>query len=333
MVTMIEVARAAGVSQSTVSHVINKTRRIAPETERAVLDAIERTGYVSDAVARSLRTGRSGTIALAISTISNPYFADVVHAIERTITEAGFRLVLIDAHDDPDQEVQAVRELISHRPDGLIIAPSARPDRAFGILNRKGVPTVLVDRIIGGVSSIDSVTVESTESMRSLVGHVASKGHRRIAFITPKSGLSTTTERLAGYRLGLEDADLPYDSRLVLSFEGRASEVALREVLASARPTALVAGNNQQTIETLRGLDALGMKVPGDISLACFDDFPWADLFEPRLTAIRQPVDLLGGSAARMLLERIENPDAPARHLSLAPELIIRSSVAERWAV
>lgn len=328
VVTMSEVARVAGVSQSTVSHVLNKTRRIAPETERAVLDALERTGYVSDRVARSLRTGRTGTIGLAISAISNPYFADVVHAIEREVTDAGFTLLLSDTHDESERELKVTRELLAHRPDGLIIAPSAHPERTLHLLQRQHVPVVLVDRTAEQVDRIDSVAVENVESMAELVAEVVRRGHRRIAYVSPLAGLTTSTERLEGYRLGLERSGIAYDPRIVGSFDDDPPEDAVRELLAAdPSPTALIAGNNKTVIETMRALRELGVAVPDGISLACFDDFPWADLFSPRLTAVQQPVELIGRTAAELLLSRLADVTMAPRSVILRPSLMVRDSV------
>ncbi|MGR2752612.1 LacI family DNA-binding transcriptional regulator [Agromyces arachidis] len=325
---MSEVARLAGVSQSTVSHVLNKTRRIAPETERAVLDALEQTGYVSDRVARSLRTGRTGTIGLAISAISNPYFAEVVHAIEREVTESGFTLLLSDTHDETDRELKVTRDLLAHRPDGVILAPSAHPERTLHLLQRQRVPVVLVDRTTEEVDGIDSVAVENVESMAELVGHVAGLGHRRIAYVSPLAGLTTSTRRLEGYRLGLERAGIEHDPRLEGSFDGVPPEVALGELLAvEPAPTALIAGNNQTLIETMGALQRLGVTVPDDLSLGCFDDFPWAEFFSPRLTAVRQPVDLIGRTAAELLLSRLADVTMAPRSVTLRPTLVVRDSV------
>ncbi len=143
MVTMKEVALAAGVSQTTVSHVINGTRTIAVETEAAVRAAILETGYVHDHVARSMRSRRTNTIGVATSAISNTYFAEVVSAVERSATAMHRTVMVIDTHDDPADELAAVRTLVSRRVDGVVLAVSAEPAEALGLLHRSAVPTVL----------------------------------------------------------------------------------------------------------------------------------------------------------------------------------------------
>jgi len=319
MVTMSDVARVAKVSASTVSHVINKTRAVMPETEKAVRDAIEATGYSSDGIARSLRTGTTQTIGLAMSAISNPYFGDVVHAIERKITEAGYSLLL------------AVKDLLSRRVDAMIVAPSAEPNLMLDELVRRGIPTVLIDRVPDETRpGIDAIGVINDEPNALLVDHLATHGHRRIATITSRPGLATTEERLAGYWAGLERNGLPPDPELAqvgLDSTGDHTADAVDRLLSlPAPPSAIVLGNNQVTISTMAALRNRHLEVPRDIVLVAFDDFSWADFFHPRLTAIRQPVDELGDRAVTMLLSRIQDRDQPSRHLRLEPTFVHRES-------
>jgi LacI family transcriptional regulator len=328
MVTMSDVARVAGVSATTVSHVVNKSRRIDPATEQAVLAAIEATGYLSDRVARSLRTGKTKAIGLAVSAISNPYFGDVVHAIEKQVTANGHSLLLADTHDDPSYELRAVTDLLAHRPDGILIAPSSDPHEALERIRKRRIPTVLIDRIYPGHGGwlFDSVGVENVEPTAALVEHLADLGHVRIGMIAGKRGLQTTIERVTGFQLGLSRRGLAMGDRDV-AYGADDAGAAIDELLAlDDPPTALVIGNNQLTIDSMRRLVDRGIRVPDDMSIASFDDFPWADLFHPRLTAIRQPVEELGSIAVTMLFERMQDPEREARQVRLQPELIVRDS-------
>jgi LacI family transcriptional regulator len=329
MVTMSDVARVAGVSATTVSHVINKTRRIEPETERAVLAAIESTGYLNDRVARSLRTGKTMTIGLAISAISNPYFADVVHAIERLVSANGHSLLLADTHDDPEHERRAVIDLLAHRPDGMLIAPSSDPHDALARIASRGIPTVLIDRVHADTGDwlVDAVGVDNAQPMADLVSHVVERGHRHIGFIAGKEGLQTARERIEGFREGLRLHGLDSQAGNVRHGADDAG-TAVDELLGLHEPpTVILMGNNQITIDSMRRLAERGIRVPDDLSIACFDDFPWADLFHPRLTAIRQPVDLLGTTSVELLFDRMRSPDVEARQVRLTPEMVIRDSV------
>jgi LacI family transcriptional regulator len=331
MVTMSDVARVADVSASTVSHVINKTRKVLPDTERAVLDAIESTGYWGDGIARSLRKGTTNTIGLAMSAISNPYFGEVVHAIERNVTNAGYSLLLADTHDDPGREQRAVRDLLSHRVDAMIVAPSSDPRSILDTLSKRSIPTVLIDRVPEEVRpGVDAIGVVNDEPNAQLVDHLAQQGHTRIATITSRPGLSTTTERLQGYWNGLSRNKLEHDPDLVRVGDdgtGDAAGRAVDELLALPQPpTALVMGNNQVTIAAMAALRARKVNVPQDIAIVAFDDFPWADIFHPRLTAMSQPVDDLGAQAVDMLLQRLGQRDLPSRHVRLNPKFMHRES-------
>ncbi|MDO8106149.1 LacI family DNA-binding transcriptional regulator [Isoptericola sp. b441] len=331
MVTMRDVARVAQVSATTVSHVINKTRKVDPETERAVLEAIEATGYLSDGIGRSLRTGTTQTIGLAMSAISNPYFGTVVHAIERSISRAGYSLLLADTHDDPVRERRAVRDLLSHRVDAMVIAPSGEADSVLDALVQRRIPVVLIDRIpTRERPGVDAIGVVNEEPTARLVDHLAQIGHSRIATITSDPMLETTIERLSGYWNGIERNGLTRDEDLV-QVGVRGSEETTDDAVATLLglpepPTAIVMGNNQVTIGTMAALQHHHMEAPRDMALVAFDDFPWANIFRPRLTAVSQPVDELGAGAVSMLLDRLADRDLPPRHRRLEPTLKHRES-------
>jgi LacI family transcriptional regulator len=369
MPTMADVARSAGVSVATVSHVLNGTRPVLPHTRQAVLDAVDELGYTPNTLARSLVTSRTRSIGLAVSAISNPYFTEILQGVEAGALEHGYSLLIADPHDDPDHERKVVQLLHERRVDGMIVAPSADPRELVSYLGRHQVPTVFLDRVIDGVGAgaegevgggavsgsvgrpvdggagggaggagdasvdgpqrFDQVCAENTEPMADLVTHLAGLGHRRIGLVAGRPGLSTTAERIAGYRNGLTTARLPYDGHLVVhgDSESAGAERATTALLAlDTPPTALVTANNAMTIGTLRALREHGLSVPDDLALCCFDDFAWADLFSPRLTAIAQPSREIGAQAVRVLLERLDTPDRPARTVRLACTFVHRTS-------
>ncbi|MET7573072.1 LacI family DNA-binding transcriptional regulator [Streptomyces sp. NPDC005492] len=331
MATMADVARSAGVSVATVSHVLNDTRPVLPATRQAVLTAIEELGYTPNTLARSLVTSRTRSIGLAVSAISNPYFTEILQGVEAGALEHGYSLLIADPHDDPEHERKVVQLLHERRVDGMIVAPSADPGALVAYLRRHSVPTVFLDRTWGSdeASPFDQVCAENIEPTAQLVTHLAGLGHRRIGLVAGLPGLSTTRERIAGYRHGLAAAGLPYDERL-LAHGDSASDAAERATATllslAAPPTALVTANNAMTIGALRALRERGLSVPGDLALCCFDDFAWADLFEPRLTAIAQPSREMGAEAVRLLLDRLAAPDRPAQLLRLPCALVHRTS-------
>ncbi|WP_449343601.1 substrate-binding domain-containing protein [Streptomyces yaanensis] len=470
MATMADVARLAGVSVATVSHVLNGTRPVLPHTRQAVLDAIDELGYTPNTLARSLVTSRTRSIGLAVSAISNPYFTEIVQGVEAGALEHGYSLLIADPHDDPEHERKVGRLLHERRVDGMIVAPSADPRGLLAHLARHRVPTVFLDRLVDGVPTVtaawpatggdasegsghadgsergghtdaaaprghadaaepcghadtaeqrahagtserrthadasepgehaeaaereghaeaaqrsphanvpkpvrhtdaperaghlgtserdrhagtserrthadasepgthadapflfDQVCAENAEPMARLVTHLADLGHRRIGLIAGVPGLSTTTERISGYLHGLATAGLPYDERLVARGDSAAegAERATAALLSlAAPPTALVTANNAMTIGALRALRDRGLSVPDDLALCCFDDFAWADLFSPRLTAISQPSREIGAQAVRLLLDRLEAPDRPSRTVRLPCAFVHRTS-------
>ncbi|MFD5629387.1 LacI family DNA-binding transcriptional regulator [Streptomyces sp. NPDC127072] len=368
MATMSDVARRAGVSIATVSHVLNDTRPVRPVTRQAVLDAMNALGYTTNTLARSLVTSRTHSIGLAVSAISNPYFTEILQGVEAGALEHGYGLLLADPHDDPVHERKVAQLLHERRVDGMIVAPSADPGALLDYLGRHDVPTVFLDRLVdvptGAPSGsaapasydsspfgsspfgnspfgnspgatprssfrYDQVCAENAEPMARLVTHLAELGHRRVGLVAGLPGLSTTTERITGYRHGLAHAGLPYDERLVAQGDSRsgAAEHATGALLSlAAPPTALVTGNNAMTIGALRALRERGLSVPDDMALCCFDDFSWADLFTPRLTAISQPSKEIGARALGLLLERLASPGLPGRTVRLPCTLVHRSS-------
>ncbi|MCV7132384.1 LacI family DNA-binding transcriptional regulator [Mycobacterium hodleri] len=316
MTTMGDVARLAGVSASTVSHVLNGTRRVDGATRLRVEAAIEKTGYRRNVVARSLAAGRTHTVGLSISALTNPYFGSLVHAVERALSDAGYVLIVGDSHDDVDSEKRVTGSLLDRQVDGMIVAPAAGSERVtLPTIAKTKTPLVLIDRGVDVGS--DQVGPENVESARSLTEHLLDLGHRRIGVVRGLAGISSTTERFDGYSAALAARGLAVDPALVL--DGASStDVAEREVYAllsgADRPTALVSLNNSMTIGSLKAVRRLGLSIPADVAFVCYDDFEWSDLFEPRLTAAAQDVDAIGATAVELLLRRIRgSDDAPQR--------------------
>jgi LacI family transcriptional regulator len=328
--TIADVARKAGVSVSTVSHVVNGTRRVAPATASVVQAVIDTIGYRPNVLARSLKTASTRSVGIAISAIANPYFSDIICAIETECARLGMMVFLSDTQDDPERELAVVTALHQRRVDGVILAPSADPERrALDYLRDVRLPCVLVDRTLD--PSFDQVGVNNREAMRALVDHVAGFGHRLIGYVGGHPGFETTLERIVGYRESLERVGQPLDERYLVTGSATtdaAAAAAHRLLSLPNPPTAIVAGNNLATIGVMRSVRERGLRVPSDISVAGFDDFEWADCFEPRLTLVAQPCQEIGRRAATLLMERIAGPDGERRSLQLAASLIVRDSCA-----
>jgi LacI family transcriptional regulator len=329
MATIVEVARRAGVSVSTVSHVVNRTRFVSPATARLVDEAIAYVGYLPNNLARSLKRASTNSVGLAISAISNPYFSDIICAVEAECARLGLMVFLADTQDDPDCELSVVRALHQQRVDGVMLAPSAAPHRTLAYLAQNRLPCVLIDRLAD--ERFDQVGVENAPAMRSLIDHVASFGHRRIGFVAGQPGFATTLERIEGYRAALAAHGLDFVPQyLVTGNATTGGATASTHALLSLPepPTALVAGNNLATIGAVRAIRERGLIVPRDLSLVGFDDFEWADCFEPRLTLIAQPCVEIGRQAAALLSERIACVDGLPRTVRLEATLRVRASCA-----
>jgi LacI family transcriptional regulator len=304
---MADVAARAGVSVSTVSHVVNGTRPVRAPTRARVEKAIAETGYLPNRIARSLATRDTHLIGIVMSALTNRFFVAIVAAIDRAGRRHGYNSVLADSRDQVNYEAEALNTLLSRRVDGVVLAPAAGDrGRVLDRLLADGVPTVLIDRFAD--DRFDQVGVENLQATASLVEHLASAGHTRIALISGLRGLSTTDERVAGYQLGLERVGLPQRRELVVSgkSDAGAAERAVNELLDRKRPpTAIVSGNNYMTIGVLRALRTRGARVPDDIAVVAFDDFEFADVFQPRLTVIAQPLDQIARTAVDLLIKRM----------------------------
>jgi LacI family transcriptional regulator len=329
MVTMTEVAQTAGVSVSTVSHVVNGTRLVAPATRAKVHRAMRLLGYRHHPIARSLAAGSHQTIGLALTAASNPYWVELIQGIDGEATRAGLNLIIVDTRDNARHEAAAVANLLAHHIEGLVIAPAVGwKDLTLPLLRDHPVPYVLVDRI-DPVLRVDQVGVENETATAAVVDHLISIGHTRIGMVAGIPDLSTSTERLHGFRLAHQRADLPVDQSLIVdgastSEGGRKAALALLD--HPEPPTAVFAANNNMTIGALAAFRAAGVRVPRDLAVTAFDDFAWADLFSPGLTTVAQPSTAIGARAVQLLLRRMTDPGAPPQTIRLPAEIMHRES-------
>ena len=324
MGTMADVASLAGVSISTVSHVLNQTRAVDPETRAKVEHAMIATGYRLNQVARSLATSSTRTIGLAMPMLGQvTYFAEFAHAIETAARRAGYNLIYADTHDDPGTEQLIITQFLSQQVEGMIWASTGSPTVSVDI----HLPTVLVDRLRD--AQCDQIGPENTESTATLTKHLADHGHRRIALIAGREDFSTTKERVLGYREAVAERGLDRDPDLLVHADSQSepARLALHQMLGGADPpTALVVANDAMTLGVLRAMRELRLTAPYDLALACFDDFDWADLVTPGLTAMRQQIDRMGTRSVEMLLARIKETDRPYLVESIPPVFRIRET-------
>jgi LacI family transcriptional regulator len=331
MATMVQVAAMAGVSISTVSHVINGTRKVEPDTRKKVLDAIAATGYRQDALARAMRRSRSDSIGIVVSDAGEPAFADMVHGVEHAAAERGLTLLLANSSEDAEREERAIHALLDRRVDGLILARAAtsRPD-IVRVLATTGSPTVLLDRVYPDLD-FDQVAADNRDSMRRLVAHLASHGHRRFCLIAGDIRVPALRERRDGFRDAVRDAQLADADQVVIAGEDNDDiAVAFRESLARGEPAdrvgAVIAASTPLAALALTALSEAGLSTPKDIAFATFDGFNYPELFEPSLTTVVQPAFEMGVAAVGLLADRIEDPDSPSRTVRLHQTIALRKS-------
>ncbi len=322
-VTMTTVAREAGVSVSTVSHVINGTRPVAPETKKLDLEAMAKVGFTHRPVARSLAAGSTTTIGVAMSFLASVYGQELVAGIEEESLRHGMQLLFADTRDDSEREGRVVANLLAHHVAGVIIMPSPNwTETALRLLNEHDTPFVVIDR--HQELDVDQVCVENEQASAAVVDHLLQIGHTRVGFIEGLSGLATTTERRDGYLLAHRRRGVPVDPMLMVnggSTEQDGRKAMQRLLALPERPTGVFVSNDAMSIGAVRALRQAGLRIPEDMALVCFDEFPWGDLLSPHLTTIAQPTYALGARAVQLLLKRLEAPGAPGRTIRLAGEI------------
>jgi LacI family transcriptional regulator len=333
-VTIRDVAGRAGVSPMTVSRVINDSASVSPETRARVEQAIAELGYVPSRLARGLSGRRTGTLAVIVPDVANPFFTLVVRGAEDVARRAGYRVILCDTRSDLDIEREVVEEMIAHRVEGILIAPvSDRSREHLRRLARFGVPFVLVDRTVSAVDA-DAVLGDSADGARRLVEHLLALGHRRIGFVVERDEVSTARDRRLGYEAALEAAGVPVDGALVAEasadpaggFDGMSRLLELDE-----RPTAVFTVNNLVAVGAIEAVRAAGLEVPDDVALVCFDDIEYASRLYPFLTVMEQPAETFGTLGTQLLLERVEQRGPERSRVVVLPgEFVVRKSCGAR---
>lgn len=331
MPTIKEVAARAGVSVGTVSNVLSGVPTVQRDLRGRVNRAIKELGYRPNLIARSLKQQRTNTLGIVVSDITNPFFPELIRGAEETALAKGFLLLTCNTDDQLEREKLILDMLEQRRVDGLLLVPTIRKSSNAHIARfvASGIPIVCLDRAPEGVD-VDTVTVDNVGGARACVAHLIQRGHRRIAVLTGRRTMYITAERIEGYRKALEQAGIPFDKSLVLEGDFHrksAYQLARKALSAPNRPTAVFSSNFPMTEGLLQAIDELHLKVPGDVSVATFDEPEMADVFHPRLTAVSQPARRIGEEGARLLLERIEKKlAAPPRHIVLPTELHILES-------
>jgi len=327
-VTIHDVAREAGVSHTTVSRALNNKGELSPETRTRILAVAERLNYVPSSVAQALASGATKTLGLIITNSASPVYAAVVHAIEGAAHAVGYGLLLCNSAGSQEQALRCLAMLQSKQVDGLIVAPAQTDRRDIAVLQRSGIPFVLLLRYFPDLQT-DYVIMDNVEAGRLVTDHLLQRGHRRIGHVAGPLHISSGQGRLVGYRQALEACGVPYDESLVChaAFTMEGGYEASRQLLnRPQRPTAIFAATDMQAVGVLKASKEFGLAVPGDLALAGGDDIELAQYLEVPLTSFNQPSDEIGAQVVAILMSRIGGDREGFKQVVLKPELIVRRS-------
>jgi len=332
-VSIKDIAKAAGVSHSTVSRALSDSPLISAATKARIQRLAREMGYSPDALARSLVMGRTQTIGIVATAITDPFIAEVVQAIEQTAYTHGYSIILTISNAEPDREIAAVEMLRSKRVDGVIVTSSRIGSLYREHLARFGVPVVLLNshREQSGPYTF-SVSMDNQHGGYLATEHLVRRGHRRIAYVSGAAGSSDSLARQEGYRRALEEAGVSVDPALIVPGTGRAEggERALPRLLDLAEPpTAVFCYNDMTAIGLLRAARQHNIAVPRDLAVVGFDDIPFASYVRPSLTTVVQPKKEMGRLAVEMVLALTaeeKNEGDPISNVVVRGTLVVRES-------
>jgi LacI family transcriptional regulator len=321
--TVRDVAAAAGVSQATASRALSGNPKVSPDLARRVLAASRQLGYTANVMARALRTQQTGTIGVVVPAITNPYFISAVEALERVLADSERSLVLCDAQNSCAVEAQRIELLLNRMVDGLVVVPVARDSApALRFAAERG-PVVQFDRFVEDTGT-DFVGADNVDGVRQAVSHLRERGAASIAYVGAEPTSSAASERLRAYQELAQDVGR--EGPLLGEFSTDWGQEAARRLLAGrGLPDAVMCGSDTIAVGLLAVLRDAGVAVPGDLLVASYDDSPMGRITSPRLTSVRQPVDVMAREAVR-LLDDGPNEQRPPRKSIFTPSLVVRES-------
>jgi LacI family transcriptional regulator len=330
-VTLEEIARAAGVSPSTVSRILNGTARVLPAKQKAVEQAIARFNYRPNVLARSLASGKTDTIGVLTQTVSSPFYAEWLRGIEDGLSETGYTALFVSSRWSVKDEMARLEQFIARRVDGMILL-HAQLDESSLIDYSRHAPLLVLGRSVQNSASLASLPLDNLQGARDASRHLIEQGHRRIAFIAGPPNHEDAIERLDGYRIALEEAGIAFDAELVEQGDYlETGGVAAMERLFARGPSfsAVFCSNDQSAYGARLTIFRRGLRVPEDISLVGFDDLPTSSYMTPPLTTVRQPTYEIGRLAAQAIVQMIRKQPIALKTIPLT--LVIRETT-RRWA-
>ena len=313
-----DVAKLAGVSSTTVSHVLNNTRFVTDELKMKVMRAVEELGYSPDATARMFKTGKKMMIGFIVPDISNAVFATLIECVESYIALQGYKLVIVNTRDTIEQEIKAIESLSCGLMDGLIIASTAHTFEEIQPQIPNEFPIVFVDRTLPGFEH-DSVVLDCYDATYKLLSDMIAAGHRKIGYIVGLPHLSSTKDRIKAYQDAMLKQKIEYDDSLI-RMQTRKNMDAFIETgnLVDVGCTAIVATNTMMTHDMLNCLEQRGIKLNSDIVVGGFVDSYYGKRFANSIPVVNEPIEELGKIAAEIIIEKINNPEKmfPVKQIS-----------------
>lgn len=324
-----DVAKLAGVSTATVSHVLNKTRFVSPETVRKVLSAIENVGYAPNVHARNLASGKSRTLGLIISDITNPFFPDLVKSIQERALELGYDVIVLNTNYEPERDAPYVQRLLELQVRGVMVLTTEMDLSVIERLSSRKIPVVFLD--IGKVGPhISNIRVNYEKGVHEAVEHLLKLGHRQIAFISGPVPFKSAQIRRQAFLRTMKKYRASLHTEPVIcngDFKLESGEQAAKELLAlKNRPTAIIAANDLMAVGAMRELARAGLRVPEDISVIGCDDIWLARLSDPQLTTIMIPRAEIGAAAVEAVLHTHSGDGRSGREIRIATQLLARES-------
>lgn len=324
-----DVARKAGVSVATVSRALNLPTVVNAATRERVDLAVEALGYSPNASAKSLRTARSGRIIVTVPDIANPFFAELIRGVEDEARRAGYAVVLADTQYDPVEERRHGEMLLRREADGLIFLGHVLPSNLLDMVRAGGGTAPIVNGCeFSPEIGVPSAHIDNASAAREMMYHLYGLGHRRIGVITGSPASPLSRDRLAGVR----EAALAHDSatdvfEMVGDFSIQSGAAAAAALLSlRRRPTALFCFSDEMALGALHAAHEAGLKVPGDVSIAGFDDIRFSRFSSPPLTTVHQPAEQIGRELVRLLVALLQRTNEVSRTVTLPHEIIVRAS-------
>ncbi len=331
-----DVAKKAGVSTATVSRVLGDFPGVRDKTRKKVLKAVSELNYEINAVARNLRQKKTNSIGIIVGNVLSQFYSVIAKSVEDTNNKFGYNTILCNGDENPEKELNYLKVLKSNRVDGIILTPTGKNSEYVQHLINSGTKIVLLDRLIEGIDC-DAVLVDNANGAYQAVKYLIDQGYRKIGIVNGYLDRTTGVERLKGYLQAIKEANITRDDDLIKigDFKKESGEELTKELLEQPnRPEAIFTTNIDMSMGALIAIKEIGLTIPDDIGIVCFDDSDWALILEPSITVIRQPVYQLGFTAAKLLIKEIEDEEKKLDHkptiVTLNTKLIIRNSTKKQ---